>query len=398
MTAEALLTLEVEPMRSSVTEPALLAVIRAARDGDERAFEEIMLASERRVALLAWRILGDAEEVKEATQETFLRVFRHLSRFDDQLDFFGWLFRIAVNVCHDIEKRRRRRWIFAPADEGMSVASDARAADDVLAARDDAALLTRAIDALPAKERLAFILREVQELSRRSLTDEGVDISGSRTIDGATNQFAIVLVDARSGDRTVLWDRHPGLTIDPADVPRAIVTSARILIVDCHETAAAAEAARQARAAGLTTVIDVEKVRPGIGDLLQHIDAVIAAESFPRELTGYEDLGRALEALQREFQAPLVAVTLGGRGSLARCGGREIRTRAFPVACVDTTGAGDAFRGGFAAAVLRAPDGDVEDALIYANAVAALNCRGLGARGGLPTPSEVDQLLMHARP
>jgi len=175
MTAEALLTLEVEPTRSSVTEPALLAVIRAARDGDERAFEEIMLASERRVALLAWRILGDAEEVKEATQETFLRVFRHLSQFDDQLDFFGWLFRIAVNVCRDIEKRRRRRWIFAPAHEGMSVASNARAADDVLAARDDAALLTRAIDALPAKERLAVILREVQELP----TEEVAAILGS---------------------------------------------------------------------------------------------------------------------------------------------------------------------------------------------------------------------------
>ena len=195
---------------------------------------------------------------------------------------------------------------------------------------------------------------ELGELSRRSLTDAGVDISGSRTIGGATNQFAIVLVDARSGERTVLWDRHPALTIDPADVPRAVVTSGRILIVDCHETAAAAEAARHARAAGIATVVDVEKVRPGIGDLLQHIDAMIAAESFPRELTGYEDLGRALEALQREFRAPLVAVTLGDRGSLARCGGREIRTRAFPVACVDTTGAGDAFRGGFAAAVLRA--------------------------------------------
>jgi len=239
---------------------------------------------------------------------------------------------------------------------------------------------------------------ELGELSRRSLTDAGVDISGSRTIGGATNQFAIVLVDARSGERTVLWDRHPALTIDPADVPRAVVTSGCILIVDCHETAAAAEAARHARAAGIATVVDVEKVRPGIGDLLQHIDAVIAAESFPRELTGYEDLGRALEALQREFHAPLVAVTLGDRGSLARCGGREIRTRAFPVACVDTTGAGDAFRGGFAAAVLRAPEGDVEDALMYANAVAGLNCRGLGARGGLPTPSEVEQLLMHARP
>src|ERR1700760_1643695 len=159
MTAEALLAeIEARPARTSATSPSLLAVIRAARDGDERAFEEIMLASERRVSLLAWRILGDAEEVKEATQETFLRVFRHLRRFDEQLDFFGWLFRIAVNVCRDIEKRRRRRWIFAPFDQALSVASDARSADDVMAARDDAALLTRAIDALPAKERLAVIL------------------------------------------------------------------------------------------------------------------------------------------------------------------------------------------------------------------------------------------------
>jgi len=176
MTAEALLTdgVDAAATRTSATSPALLAVIRAARDGDERAFEEIMLASERRVSLLAWRILGDAEEVKEATQETFLRVFRHLRRFDEQLDFFGWLFRIAVNVCHDIEKRRRRRWIFAPFDQALSVASSHRSADDTIAANDDAALLTRAIDALPAKERLAVILREVEELS----TEETATILG----------------------------------------------------------------------------------------------------------------------------------------------------------------------------------------------------------------------------
>src|SRR4051812_36587825 len=180
MTAEALLTdgVDAAATRSSATSPALLAVIRAARDGDERAFEEIMLASERRVSLLAWRILGDAEEVKEATQETFLRVFRHLRRFDDKLDFFGWLFRIAVNVCRDIEKRRRRRWIFAPADEGLSVASNVRGAHELLEARDDAALLTRAIDALPEKERLAIILREVQELP----TEEVAAILGSSPV------------------------------------------------------------------------------------------------------------------------------------------------------------------------------------------------------------------------
>jgi RNA polymerase sigma-70 factor, ECF subfamily len=177
MTAEALLTDQIEekPARTSATSPALLAVIRAARDGDERAFEEIMLASERRVSLLAWRILGDAEEVKEATQETFLRVFRHLRRFDESLDFFGWLFRIAVNVCRDIEKRRRRRWIFAPFDQALSVASSHRPADDAIAANDDAALLTRAIDTLPAKERMAVILREVQELP----TEEAAAILGT---------------------------------------------------------------------------------------------------------------------------------------------------------------------------------------------------------------------------
>src|SRR5688500_15785993 len=82
--------------------PLLLAAIRLAKAGNERAFEEIMIATERRVAMLAWRITGDAEETKEAVQETFLRLFRHLGRYDETQDFFGWLFRIAVNVCRDI--------------------------------------------------------------------------------------------------------------------------------------------------------------------------------------------------------------------------------------------------------------------------------------------------------
>jgi sulfofructose kinase len=238
---------------------------------------------------------------------------------------------------------------------------------------------------------------ELGTLSRESLRREGVDLAASRTVVGATNQFAVVLVDARSGARTVLWHRHPSLASDPDAMPRDSLTSGRILIVDCHETAAATRAAGFARDAGIVTIVDVEKVRPGISDLLARIDAIIAAEDFPCEFTGYDTPGRALEALEREFRAPLVCVTLGAQGSLARSGGREIRTAAFPVDCVDSTGAGDAFRGGFAAACLRAPDGDLEDALMYANAVAALNCRALGARGGLPTPDEVAQLLYARR-
>jgi sulfofructose kinase len=234
---------------------------------------------------------------------------------------------------------------------------------------------------------------DLAQLSRDSLASAGVDISACRTVAGAANQFAVILVNGRSGERTVLWDRHPALTMDPAWVPRAAIQSARMLVVDCHDTAAATQAARYARDAAIPTVIDVEKVRPGISELLQHIDVIIAAEAFPSELTGLEDLGRALRTMAREFKAPIVCVTLGERGSLAWCEGREIRTPAYQVDCVDTTGAGDAFRGGFVAGCLKQPTGDLDAVLAYANAVAALNCRALGARGGLPTAEEVDRLV-----
>jgi len=230
-------------------------------------------------------------------------------------------------------------------------------------------------------------------LSKSSLTSVGVDISAARTVAGATNQFAVILVDGRSGERTVLWDRDPALTAEPVDVPRDAIVSGRMLIVDCHQTAASAQAARYAREARMPTVIDVEKVRPGIADLLQNIDAIIAAQEFPTALTGHEDLGRALAAMGREFGAAVVTVTLGAEGSLTWCNGREIRTPAFQVDCVDSTGAGDVFRGAFAAGCLRSSEEDLEDVLAYANAVAALNCRALGSRGGIPTPEEVEQLL-----
>ena len=235
---------------------------------------------------------------------------------------------------------------------------------------------------------------ELGRQARESLIAVGVDTESAPSVPGTTNQFAVILVDARTGERTVLWDRHPALAIEPADVSARAVTAGRVLMLDCVDTAASTQAARIARQAGIPTVLDVEKVRPGVIDLLQQIDAIIAAQDFPTALTGHEDLGRALDALARESNAPFVCVTLGAEGSLARCGGREIRTPAFPVDCVDSTGAGDVFRAAFVAGCLRGPDGDLEDVLTYANAAAALNCRALGARGALPNPDEVEQLLM----
>ena len=234
---------------------------------------------------------------------------------------------------------------------------------------------------------------ELGAMSRGNLARLGIDLTASRTVAGAANRFAVILVDSTSGERTILWDCDPRLGFAPGDVPADAVSSGRVLIVDGNDGAASAEAARLARAAGVPTVVDVEVTGPSIPDLLRETDAIIAAASFPAALTGLTDVGQALAAMQAEFRAPFVAVTLGDEGSLARCDGREIRTPAFKVTCVDSTGAGDAFRAGFAAGCLRRPDGSIEDVLTYANAVAALNCRALGAQGAMPTADEVDRLL-----
>lgn len=227
-----------------------------------------------------------------------------------------------------------------------------------------------------------------------SLADEGVDVSGVVVVPGATSQFAVILVDRVSGSRTVIWNRHPGLAMTPADIPAGAVEAARILHADCHETAAVTSAAMAARAVNTRTVLDVEYVRPGIDQLLRQIDVVIAAEAFPAAYTGQSQLGAALASLQADTGAAVVCVTLGEQGSLARANGREIRTPAVRVPVVDSTGAGDVFRAGFLAGWLHlGADAELEDVLRWANAVAALKCRALGARTSSPRLAEVHALL-----
>ena len=228
----------------------------------------------------------------------------------------------------------------------------------------------------------------------RSLAREGVDISACRVAPATRNGLSVILVDEGTGERTVLWSRDPGLEMRPEDVDPATVCAGRVLLVDCHETAAATTAAREARRAGIRTVVDVEHVRDGIDALLGEIDVIVAAQDFPTALTGKGAPGAALRAIRDAYDPALVCMTLGAEGSLALVGDVEVRTAGLRVPVVDSTGAGDVFRGGFISGWLRGGDAaEVEYVLRYANAAAALKCRGLGAREASPTPAEVHRLL-----
>ena len=224
-----------------------------------------------------------------------------------------------------------------------------------------------------------------------SISSEGVDASGVIVVDGTESQIAFIIVDEATGERTVLWDHDDRLTIEPAEVDREAVTSGRALLLDGHNVEASIAAASYARAAGIPTVLDIDNIYAGVERLLPLIDFLISSSTFPIRMTGESDVRVALEKLAEQTGSLLVAATLGADGVVAYIRNKYLHSPAFSVNCVDTTGAGDAFHGGFIYGLLAGLS--VEETLRFSNAVAALKCRRVGARTGLPRLEEVNRLL-----
>ena len=228
-------------------------------------------------------------------------------------------------------------------------------------------------------------------LQIQSLESEGVESSGVMVVEDTESQIAYIVVDQPSGERTVIWHRDERLMIGADEVNQTAVTSGRALLLDAHNVAASIAAARCARAAGIPTVLDIDNIYPGSEELLPLIDFLISSTSFPLRMTDEPDLRAALKKLQDKTGSLFVAATLGRDGVLAYFKGEYIHESAFSVDCKDTTGAGDAFHGGFMYGLLAGLS--VEETLRFANAVAGLKCRAIGARTALPTLAEVNQLL-----
>lgn len=225
-------------------------------------------------------------------------------------------------------------------------------------------------------------------LVREALSRGGVDLTGALVRD-APNRSAVILVDP-GGERSVLWHRDARLALRPADVREEDVTSARLLHVDNVDEEAAIAAARMARTAGLQVTTDIDEVTSRTPELIAAATFPILAEHVPAALTGEPEPERALRALRRRHDGPL-AVTLGSRGALLLAGDRLHRAPAFPVEAVDTTGAGDVFRGALIYALLR---GDAPAAMLrFANAAAAISCTREGAIGGVPALADVEALM-----
>lgn len=228
---------------------------------------------------------------------------------------------------------------------------------------------------------------------RESLVEAGVNIDHAETIDGATNQIAFIIIDERSGERTIIWDRDERLSYRADEVPLDSATRGRVLHIDAHDPPACVAMACASHHSGAIVTADIDNIYEGLPELLPLIDVLITSSEFPHRLTGISDLNESLTEIKSRYGCAIVGATLGARGAIVLCEGEFIESPAFavPGACRDTTGAGDAFHAGFIYGMLRGED--VEACLKIGNALAALKCRALGGRAALPDEAELKRFL-----
>jgi sulfofructose kinase len=229
---------------------------------------------------------------------------------------------------------------------------------------------------------------------RRLLKADGVDTRHVRAIPGFSATSAI-LVDAK-GERLIVSHRDRGMSMECGWLPFERIGKAGAVLSDLRWFEATRHAFEAARGAGVPTVIDADL---GGGDqLLEFLPladyAIFSAPEIERYLPGLEDGERLARVL--ELGVRHAGVTRGAKGYVWRNSrGESGHQPAFSVKVVDTTGAGDAFHGAFTWA-LAAGRGDKECARV-ASAVAAIKCRKLGARAGLPSVAELDAFLAETR-
>ena len=151
-------------------------LVARSMGGDADSFNELIVRWERPIYALAYRTIGREEDARDVCQETFLRAFRALPGFRGQAKFSSWLYRIALNLCRDWIRRERRTPV-VQAPEGADLIEMAAAAEpcesieDLVARKDLARAIERAMTKLPEEQRTAIVLKEYHGLTFQEIAD-----------------------------------------------------------------------------------------------------------------------------------------------------------------------------------------------------------------------------------
>jgi RNA polymerase sigma-70 factor, ECF subfamily len=152
-------------------------LVASARQGNRRAFEELVERHQRRAYHIAFDFARDRDEAKDLSQEAFLKAFTNLKNFDGRSSFYTWFYRILVNLCLDYKRRQKR----APAEtfdettqnqlEPSQPQKKPRSPDEQVLARQISLRVGEVLASLPARQRTAFVLKNHQGLSIKEIAE-----------------------------------------------------------------------------------------------------------------------------------------------------------------------------------------------------------------------------------
>jgi sugar/nucleoside kinase (ribokinase family) len=226
--------------------------------------------------------------------------------------------------------------------------------------------------------------------SLEDLKKEPMDTTYVEVMADCFSQYAVILVDGKSGERTVLWDRDPQLVYEPDDLQRASVVKGQLLHLDGYDLEAAIQAAEWAKEAGMLVCIDIDHVDSGVERMLRATDFVIASQDFVRDFardgrwqTGMREVGK--------ITSGYVIATRGIEGAAYLWEDQIVLDPGFPIDATDTTAAGDVFHGAFIYALFE--NRSVADCVRFSNAAAMLACSRYGARDSIPSLDDVERVL-----
>ena len=152
-------------------EPGVSHPVAAARAGDLASFEQLIRQYERLVLVTALRLLGDLGDAQDASQEVFLKLYKNLARVENA-NLAAWLYRVTVNACHDL---RRKRPASVPMDAAAEIPSGGADPQQGTVEAERRRVLTMSLRILSEKERAALVLRDLEGLS----TEEVARVLGS---------------------------------------------------------------------------------------------------------------------------------------------------------------------------------------------------------------------------
>lgn len=228
------------------------------------------------------------------------------------------------------------------------------------------------------------------EKIRQSLVKENIDVSGLLKRDRSQSQKAFIAIEKARGTRTIFWERPSGQELTSDELGSCFLEKGDFVLLDGLMKDVSLYAAERANHLNIPVMLDAGRLREGMLDIAARCEYVVASEEFARDL-GWNDDPGSLRHTIRQIGIRVTTVTLGERGSVTFVCDQIIEVPAFKVEVADSTGAGDVFHGGYVYGLLQG--WDIRKCVRFASAVAALKCREVGGRVGIPSLSEIVKFL-----